>query len=209
MLDEIARLRVNCEQLGTVEEVVSYLSDFEDIYNNLYALELFISEEKERFERVREAGRGKWTPIKKMKITDPKILVRLDHQLRVNKIHVESPGFWEFAGSLNPLEVIRNYLNDRHERKKDIDYRNLAERKRLDFENREHELALAHNMTEFLKKDLEMPIEQVRSLITENFYKPIEKLGVHQDNEIFIEANLDYTPEGEEITVHDSGPDAD
>ena len=31
----------------------------------------------------------------------------------------ESPGFWEFLGSLNPLEVIRRYLNDRHERAKD------------------------------------------------------------------------------------------
>lgn len=30
---------------------------------------------------------------------------------------LESPGFWHFLGGLNPLETIRRYLEDRHQRK--------------------------------------------------------------------------------------------
>jgi hypothetical protein len=30
----------------------------------------------------------------------------------VARVELGSPGFWEFAGALNPLEAIRKYLND-------------------------------------------------------------------------------------------------
>ena len=36
---------------------------------------------------------------------------------------------------MNPLEVVRKYLNDRHERRKDRDYRERAEERRLQLEN--------------------------------------------------------------------------
>jgi hypothetical protein len=51
-------------------------------------------------------------------------------------VQLTSPGFWDFLGKLMPLETIRQYLNDRHERAKDREYRNEAEEKRLDLENR-------------------------------------------------------------------------
>jgi hypothetical protein len=55
--------------------------------------------------------------------------------LVVSRVELSSPGFWEFFGSLNPLEVLRKYLNDRHERRKDDEYRSDAERQRLELEN--------------------------------------------------------------------------
>jgi hypothetical protein len=55
--------------------------------------------------------------------------------LVVSRVVFESPGFWEFLGNLNPLEVLRNYLNDRHEREKDREYRSAAERERLAIAN--------------------------------------------------------------------------
>ncbi|UUY01579.1 hypothetical protein LRS13_12625 [Svornostia abyssi] len=55
--------------------------------------------------------------------------------LVISRVVLESPGFWEFVGTLNPLEVIRQYLNDRHERKKDNEYRSSAERERLALDN--------------------------------------------------------------------------
>jgi len=56
-------------------------------------------------------------------------------RLIVSRVVLESPGFWEFVGNLNPLEVVRKYLNDRHERAKDRDYRSPAERDRLALDN--------------------------------------------------------------------------
>lgn len=58
-----------------------------------------------------------------------------DRPLVVSKVVLRSPGFWEFMGTLNPLEVLRNYLTDRHERKKDNDYRSRAEEEALTLDN--------------------------------------------------------------------------
>lgn len=55
--------------------------------------------------------------------------------LIVSRVVLTSPGFWEFVGSLNPLEVLRQYLNDRHERRKDDEYRSAAEADHLAIEN--------------------------------------------------------------------------
>src|SRR5208283_3018379 len=48
-------------------------------------------------------------------------------QLVSNAVEINSPGFWEFLGSVSPLEIMRNYLNDRHERRKDREYLESAE----------------------------------------------------------------------------------
>lgn len=68
--------------------------------------------------------------------------------LVVNKVVLGSPGFWEFVGALNPLEVLRKYLNDRHERRKDREYREGAERSRLQIENALAELDVLRRIAE-------------------------------------------------------------
>src|SRR5206468_3287516 len=54
-----------------------------------------------------------------------------DDRLTIRKIQVASPGFWEFFGSLNPLQQIREYLNDRHKRRQDREYREKSEAEKL------------------------------------------------------------------------------
>lgn len=46
-----------------------------------------------------------------------------EHRLVIKSIRIESPGFWEVFASLNPLQQIREYLNDRHKRKQDREFR--------------------------------------------------------------------------------------
>lgn len=46
-----------------------------------------------------------------------------EHRLVVKRVRIESPGLWEFAASLNPLQQIREYLNDRHQRRQDREFR--------------------------------------------------------------------------------------
>jgi hypothetical protein len=58
-----------------------------------------------------------------------------EDRLRLVAVEFHSPGFWEFLGKLNPLEVLRQYLNDRHQREKDEKYRNAAEKRKLQLEN--------------------------------------------------------------------------
>jgi len=47
-------------------------------------------------------------------------IVLPSERLFFSKVNIQSPGFWEVMGSLNPLQQIREYLKDRHERKKII-----------------------------------------------------------------------------------------
>ncbi len=65
------------------------------------------------------------------------------HPLALDHVRMESAGFWQFVGSLNPLAQMRGYLADRHERKKDVEYRNDSERRRLFAEARLKELEVA------------------------------------------------------------------
>lgn len=58
-----------------------------------------------------------------------------DERLVVAQVAIASPGFWEFLGALNPLTFINDYLEGRHERRKDRAYREDAERRRMDLEN--------------------------------------------------------------------------
>jgi hypothetical protein len=48
-------------------------------------------------------------------------------RLVLEHVRIESPGFWEFVASLNPLQQIREYLNDRHRRRQDGEFRDASE----------------------------------------------------------------------------------
>lgn len=62
-------------------------------------------------------------------------MIASDELLFVTEVAIASPGFWEFLGALNPLTFINDFLQARHERRKDRDYREDAERRRMDLEN--------------------------------------------------------------------------
>lgn len=72
--------------------------------------------------------------------------------LIVHRVVLQSPGFWEFLGTLNPLEVLRKYLNDRHERRKDREYREGAERRQLEIENALGELRVMREVAELERR---------------------------------------------------------
>lgn len=62
-------------------------------------------------------------------------------ELVIDKVSFNSPGFWEVIGALNPLTQIREYINDRHNRKKDKQFwetelsKNILENQKLELEN--------------------------------------------------------------------------
>lgn len=58
-----------------------------------------------------------------------------EYRLELRRVSIQSPGFWEFVGALNPLQQLREYLKDRHERRKDREYRERAEKDKLRLDN--------------------------------------------------------------------------
>lgn len=115
-------------------------------------------------------------------------------RLVLKAVRLESPGWWDIFGKLNPLEVIRQGLNDRHERKKDNDYRSAAEREKGLLENEkgmlENEIlrteAIAGRIA--LARDLGLSDEQLAPLINDLLVAPIRSLEKFQDRGIVTTA---------------------
>src|SRR5262245_38894272 len=118
-------LRIEGPRLGQVREIVGMLDDIEYAYNNIYVFESMVAEIKN--DRVSYGWRSaapKFALISKSRVAG---FVLPEHKLQLHRIEFRSPGFWEFLGSLNPLEVLRKWASDRHERRKDLAYREFHE----------------------------------------------------------------------------------
>jgi hypothetical protein len=62
-------------------------------------------------------------------------LISRQHRLVLVRVHLKSPGSWDIAGIGAALEVVRKFLDDRQNRRKDQDYREPLEKERLTLEN--------------------------------------------------------------------------
>ncbi len=102
-------------------------------------------------------------------------------RLLISKVNIQSPGFWEVLGTLNPLQQIREYINDRHERKKDNQYRCRQEKKIGELEIAERENRLLNERIETLKSLGYSEIE-IRQFVDLMVIEPLSRLGKHQDN---------------------------
>jgi hypothetical protein len=115
-------------------------------------------------------------------------LVPNEDRLFFEGARFESPGFWEAIGVLNPLETIRRFLNDRHERRKDEDFRNAHERRKFDQEERAREAHLdwmedsviVHRIEEAIR--LGASERDIAPLRNELLNRPLRSLARQQDS---------------------------
>jgi hypothetical protein len=113
------------------------------------------------------------------KIDISKIVLPSD-RLVISKVNIQSPGFWEFLGSLNPLQQIREYLKDRHERKKDNEYRSRQEEELAELEIVERRDNIVNGRIVTLK-ELGYSDVEIRQFVTAMVIEPLNRLGRHQD----------------------------
>lgn len=114
------------------------------------------------------------------KIDIDKIILPSD-RLFISKVNIQSPGFWEVLGSLNPLQQIREYIKDRHERKKDDKYRSRQEEEIGELEIEERRNKIINQRIETLR-GLGYSNTEIRQLVMAMVIEPLNKLGRHQDN---------------------------
>jgi hypothetical protein len=110
-------------------------------------------------------------------------------QLILSAVSLTSPGFWEFLGTLNPLDVLRKYLNDRHERRKDHEYRESAERRRLELENLSLESRVLSERVR-LAKEIGATDRDLAPLLNELIHKPLVALDRYQDKGVIEHAEI-------------------
>src|SRR5271154_137274 len=182
-----AVLRVYGEGNLEVELTVAYLTDLRHAYNSVvlfesvidgmlraapytppglrFALALYLGWPAPRRRTPRSQG---WP------MTAGQVASYVPHseQLILSAVSIASPGSWDFLGTINPLEVIRQYLNDRHERQKDRDYRTSAEADRLRLENMARETEVISGRVK-LARELGATDRDLAPLLNELIYKPL------------------------------------
>ena len=193
-MTEKAILRVHGHGNMEVEWIYEYLRDFEYCYNSINTFDSMLGK-KQRSGDISTApvilGLPPLASAEQELIAphmlhlrrNQKYVVGISERLVIRGVSLQSPGFWEFVGKLNPLEVIRQYLNDRHERKKDNSYRNSAEERRLRYENELLKIDVIQKKWN-LAESMGFSKDEIEPLIAELVAHPLEKLDGHQDRNV-------------------------
>ena len=189
-MPEQARLRVHGRGGVEVELVATYLTDLKHAYDSLLLFEATIDGMRRLardfpFPRHPFGTDFGWPPVSRRTSWPPTAeavasFVPRKEQLVLSAVRLNSPGFWEFLGTLNPLEVLRKYLNDRHERRKDHEYRESAEQRRLALENLSLESRVILERVR-LAKEIGATDRDLAPLLNELIYKPLMALDRYQD----------------------------
>lgn len=191
-------LRVKSERLGEVAEIVKYLESMENAYNHIFAFDLIVQETKERYaEEWSPWGRSSRKTSRTLRqIRDAGSVVLPEDRLRLRAVSIQSPGSWDFLGSLNPLETLRQYLADRHERKKDLAYRNAAEAERLRLENEKLKTEVVRDRVEILR-GLNIPEDRIAAALNLHIVAPLAELDESQDTGLIQDAEIIETEDGD------------
>jgi hypothetical protein len=198
-------LTVEVSRGGTVDEALSFLADIQTAYENLFALKLKIEEAELRYEKLEYSWRSKPRRPPALNPTrNVRDIVLPDKRLVIDKVKIESPGGWEFLGSLNPLQQIREYLKDRHERRKDKEWREAEEQRQMSLENSKREqevrrLELENTKVEnsILSEQISLlesrgySDEQINRLLNAHYYKPLALLDVHVNSRLIESTDVE------------------
>jgi hypothetical protein len=87
------------------------------------------------------------------------------------------------CGALLPLETLRKYLNDRHERDKDKAYRSAAEQLRASLELEKLRMDVVREQIELLR-EIGIPEERIREAVIRHVVQPLGELDYYQDRDI-------------------------
>jgi hypothetical protein len=174
-----AKLRIEAEGGVPVSSARELLASVEHAYNGLLILESMTE--------PRSVSNPSWIPSVDFSVEASSGMVLPTDRLVLSAVELSSPGFFEFLGSLNPLEVIRKYLVDRHERRKDREYKEGLEAQRLSLENQRLANGVIAERIDILKK-LGVPDPVIASIVNHLVYRPLEDLGGIQDRGLIIEA---------------------
>jgi hypothetical protein len=202
-MPEQARLRVYGQGDVEVELVVAYLTELKHAYNSVllfeattdgmrraahdfpfprypFGLDFGWPAPRRVVRRIRD-----WPPTAE----EIASFVPRAEQLVLCAISLTSPGFWEFLGSLNALDVIRRWLNDNHERRKDREYRETAEKRKLNAENFQRETIAISQRVQLLK-GMGATDRDLAPLLNELIYKPLVALDRYQDKGMIEHAEI-------------------
>ena len=178
--------------LGTINDVINTLKSINEAYN-LFIIFQLISKDSEYVNSDDITGLkfliNKYEKYKYfLSSSSYTKIISPEESLVISKVNFNSPGFWELIGSLNPLAQLREYLNDRHNRKKDkLTWENetakfVLENRRLELENQKleiqnEELELANQKMALQNKEYSIDISLKKLNLTKEVINVLKDAG--------------------------------
>lgn len=196
-----AVLRITILRNGRIEEFAELFSVLDKLYKHMIVLDI-ISREAERKSRVKNDQKFSSIPV--VKILESQ--VKTSERLKLYRIKINSPGYLDVLGQLKILENLRGFINERHERKKDNEYRNDSERKRLELENAAKEIENSRNKTALIEQQMQLlssygvPESKIRDALMSHLEKPIDainhqsEIGLIGESELINPSETDEKP---------------
>jgi len=184
-------VKLDIDRGASVTEFGRFLTDLENAYLALYALP-----SRHDLRRPRRRFLIDYLDLDLLDLLDlwpmghqvpAGELVYPDDQLAISRISIQSPGWVELIGSLNPLQQLREYLKDRHERAKDKEWRSAAERDKAHLEleilRAQAERERVGTISDFyeLLERMELTPEERQRILWDRLGGPMMRLGQHQD----------------------------
>lgn len=171
---KIERARIYGDFLGTVKDVIATLETLCQAYYIFLLLDIAINnlESAKKILCLDVSDLSEYSYVLKKYGGYKYILPNED--LVISKINFNSPGFWEVIGALNPLTQIREYINDRHNRKRDKQfwkselYKSALENQKLELENQK--LALQNQ-----EYSIELSLKKIA--LTKEIYSVLQNSG--------------------------------
>ena len=191
MAEETGRLVIHADRGGTIGEITAFLLDLEAAYDALYRLDN-AGRGLRRYRHIvpleffPELGYG-LNPLSQQTST---LEIPPSDRLVLDRVRIESPGLWEFLGSLNPLQQLREYLNDRHKHRQDREFREAAEKEKLMLENELIRRQIYEKENSILReriaifRELGYSNDDLDRFIWGTVGGPLSRLGKHQDTKL-------------------------
>lgn len=176
-------------QVTLVSDLREVLGVLEDVHDSIALLDALLSAEQYYGRNEAWWSRWLWFRLPPFEYEGAvwqreASLSLLPHErLTVVSLQMSSPGWLEVAGSLNPLETIRRYLEDREIRRQNRDFRDRIEEERGDAETAYLRLQGESMQNEILRERIEIlnqlgvpQVEQAR-LLNISLLKPLDRLA--------------------------------
>jgi hypothetical protein len=201
--DERSIFVVESEGGIRVSDIRKFLAEIEDAYNRVLLL-LTLLDDLPRLERskgsspfrpplsdygplaIATGGERKLVHFTKSSVAS---MVGRRQSLILKSVRLESPGSWKLIGVSDSLEVLRKYLNDRNERKKDKQYRDVTDEEKRRLENG---LLRTKVLGERVKvaKELGATEQDLAPLLDQLLYDPLDELAVFQDRGLITDVRI-------------------
>jgi hypothetical protein len=117
-----ATLQIECQAPLLLSEARALLDAMQGAYDGLAAFNAISEDFAAIYRRQERYGFPFpfYGPVLPTQHLPADQIVGVDDVIFLQRAEFSSPGFFEFLAALNPLEQIRRYLNDRHQRKLDL-----------------------------------------------------------------------------------------